>query len=88
MNIFVLDPDPVKAAEYYCDKHVPKMCVELYQQLGSAVIRHGATPDQMPLTSKGTPLTLSIRIVYQPSVTKLAINRGANSVPTNFIYLC
>ena len=32
------------------------MCVELYQQLGSAVIRHGATEDQMPLTSKGTPL--------------------------------
>jgi hypothetical protein len=56
MNIFILDEHPVKAAEYYCDKHVPKMCVELYQQLGSAVIRHGATSDQMPLTSKGTPL--------------------------------
>lgn len=56
MNIFVLDKDPYKAAEYYCDKHVPKMCVELYQQLGSAVIRHGANPEQMPLTSKGTPL--------------------------------
>jgi len=56
MNIFVLDEDPVKAAQYYCDKHVPKMCVELFQQLGSAVIRHGAKPEQMPLTSKGTPL--------------------------------
>lgn len=56
MNIFILDEHPVKAAQYYCDKHIPKMCVELYQQLGSAVIRHGATPDQMPLTSKGTPL--------------------------------
>jgi hypothetical protein len=56
MNIFILDEHPVKAAEYYCDKHIPKMCVELYQQLGSAVIRHGATSDQMPLTSKGTPL--------------------------------
>lgn len=56
MNIFVLDEKPVKAAEYYCDKHVPKMCVELYQQLGSAVIRHGAKSNQMPLTSKGTPL--------------------------------
>jgi hypothetical protein len=56
MNIFILDTNPRKAAKYYCDKHVPKMIVELYQQMGSAVIRHGANPDQMPLTSKGTPL--------------------------------
>ncbi len=56
MNIFILDEDPVQSAKMYCDKHVPKMVVELYQQLGSAVIRHGATPDMMPLTKKGTPL--------------------------------
>jgi hypothetical protein len=56
MNIFILDEHPVKAAQYYCDKHIPKMIVELFQQLGSAVIRNGATPEQMPLTSKGTPL--------------------------------
>jgi hypothetical protein len=40
----------------YCDKHIPKMCVEMLQMMGSAVIRHGATPDMMPLTKKGTPL--------------------------------
>jgi hypothetical protein len=56
MNIFVLDTDPVVAAEYNCDKHVVKMVLELYQQLGSAVIRHGAKPEEMPVTSKGTPL--------------------------------
>ena len=56
MNIFVLDRDPILAARMYCDKHVPKMCVELLQQLGSAVIRHGATEEEMPLTKKGTPL--------------------------------
>lgn len=56
MNIFVLDNDPQIAAEYNCDKHIVKMVLELFQQLGSAVIRHGATPDAMPLTSKGTPL--------------------------------
>lgn len=56
MNIFVLDNNPRTAAVYHCDKHVPKMVVELYQQMGSAVIRHGAIPNQMPLTSKGTPL--------------------------------
>ena len=56
MNIFILDEDPILAARMYCDKHVPKMVVELYQQLGSAVIRHGATPDMLPLTKAGTPL--------------------------------
>lgn len=56
MNIFVLDESPILSAKMYCDKHVPKMVVELLQQLGSAVIRHGATPDMMPLTKKGTPL--------------------------------
>ena len=56
MNIFVLDQDPVKAAQYSCDKHIVKMVLELFQQMGSAVIRHGATSDMMPLTAKGTPL--------------------------------
>ena len=56
MNIFVLSHDPVEAAQMLCDKHSIKMVVELYQQLGSALRRHGATDEQMPLTSKGTPL--------------------------------
>lgn len=49
MNIFVLDEDPIKAAKMYCDKHIPKMCVELLQQLGSAAIKHGAQPEQLPV---------------------------------------
>ena len=56
MNIFVLDEDPVIAAQMMCDKHIPKMIVETFQMLGSALRRHGATDEQMPLTSKGTPL--------------------------------
>jgi hypothetical protein len=36
MNIFVLDLDPVKAAEYQCDKHVVKMILETAQLLSSA----------------------------------------------------
>ena len=56
MNIFVLSEDPTEAARMMCDKHIPKMVVETMQMLGSAVIRHGAQPDDMPLTSKGTPL--------------------------------
>lgn len=56
MNIFVLSHDPVEAAQMHCDKHCVKMVVELYQQLGSALRRHGATDSQMPLTQSGRPL--------------------------------
>ena len=56
MNIFILNECPELAARDYCNKHLPKMIVECLQMLGSSVIRHGATPDMMPLTKKGTPL--------------------------------
>ena len=56
MNIFVLHPEPGRAARMMCDKHIPKMVVETMQMLGSVVIRHGAHPEDMPLTSQGTPL--------------------------------
>ena len=56
MNIFVLNENPELAARDYCNKHLPKMVVECLQMLGSSVIRHGATPDMMPLTKKQTPL--------------------------------
>lgn len=36
MNIFVLDLDPVKAAQLQCDKHVVKMIVESAQMLSTA----------------------------------------------------
>ena len=36
MNIFVLDQDPVKAAEYHCNKHVVKMILESSQMLCGA----------------------------------------------------
>lgn len=56
MNIFVLDYDPQTAAEYMCDKHVPKMIVETFQMMGSAVRRHGGQDHEMPLTNNGKPL--------------------------------
>jgi hypothetical protein len=55
MNIFVLDLDPAVAAQMHCDKHIPKMCVEAAQMMASALRRHGATDEQMPLTKSGTP---------------------------------
>ena len=35
MNIFILDNDPVKAAQLQCDKHIPKMVVESAQMLST-----------------------------------------------------
>ena len=55
MNIFILDTDPTTAARMHCDKHVPKMCVEAAQMMASALRRHGATDEDMPLTKAGTP---------------------------------
>lgn len=36
MNIFYLDPDPVVAARYHCNKHVVKMVTETAQLLSTA----------------------------------------------------
>ena len=53
MNIFVLDEDPAQAARYLDDVRLPKMCVESAQMMASALRRHGATDEQMPLTKAG-----------------------------------
>lgn len=37
MNIFVLDQDPIIAAQYMCDKHVVKMATESAQLLCTAI---------------------------------------------------
>ena len=55
MNIFVLDRSARESARMHCDKHIPKMCVEAAQMMASALRRHGATDEQMPLTKAGTP---------------------------------
>lgn len=55
MNIFVLDMDPRKAAQAIDCVRLPKMCVETAQMMASALRRHGATDEQMPLTKSGTP---------------------------------
>ncbi len=35
MNIFILDEDPKKIAEYHCDKHIVKMILESAQMLST-----------------------------------------------------
>ena len=51
MNIFYLDKDPIKAAEYSCDKHVVKMILESAQMLCSA---HRAQDGQMVVGKSAT----------------------------------
>ena len=36
MNIFYLDHNPEIAAQYHCDKHVVKMCLEYAQLLSTS----------------------------------------------------
>tara|TARA_R100001086_G_scaffold110890_3_gene56509 strand:+ start:18125 stop:18649 length:525 start_codon:yes stop_codon:yes gene_type:complete len=55
MNIFVLDLDPVKAAQAMDCVRVPKMVTESAQMMASALRRHGAPPERMPLTKAGKP---------------------------------
>lgn len=65
MNIFYLDPKPKKAAEYHCDKHVVKMCLEYAQLLSSAI--HVTDPnlaERLPLyalTHKNHPCAVWAR---------------------------
>lgn len=43
MNIFILDKEPVKAAQYQCDRHVVKMTLETTQLLCTA-FPNGSAP--------------------------------------------
>lgn len=79
MNIFALHPQAREAARMLCDKHVPKMAVESAQMLASALIRHGATPDEMPLTKKGTP--------YRGGYHRHPCTVWAGESKANFIWL-
>ena len=59
LNIFVLDKDPQYAAEYHCDKHIPKMIVETGQLLSAAHHLHNSKncASMYKLTHKGHPCT-------------------------------
>jgi len=59
MNIFVLDTNPTLAAQYHCDKHVVKMCLETAQILCS--VRHklnDSDPIPYRLTHQNHPCVL------------------------------
>lgn len=59
MNIFVLDLDPVVAAQMQCDKHVVKMPLECAQMLSTVHRAHGNDdPMLYRVTHKHHPCTL------------------------------
>lgn len=56
MNIFILDEDFEKNAQYYCDQHLVKMILESAQLLCSVVILNGGVAPYK-LTHKNHPCT-------------------------------
>lgn len=60
LNIFVLDTDLEKCAEYHCDKHVVKMILE-YAQMLSSVVRLQGHDVGYKLTHKNHPCTIWAR---------------------------
>jgi len=57
MNIFVLDPDPIRSAEMLCDKHVVKMILESNQMLSTVAHKNGHDAPYKP-THARHPCTL------------------------------
>lgn len=62
MNIFVLDMNPRKAAEYHIDKHTPKMIVESAQMLSTAHhVLDGEKPGIYKISNKNHPCNIWLR---------------------------
>lgn len=60
MNIFILDYNIKQSAQYHCDKHVVKMCIE-YAQLLSSVHHHYLGDAPYRLTHKNHPCAIWAR---------------------------
>ena len=62
MNIFVLDANPKKCAEYHVDKHSTKMCVEYAQLLcGSHHVTESQYEIPYKLSHKNHPCSIWVR---------------------------
>jgi len=61
MNIFVLDLDPYKAAEYTCDRHVVKMILEGCQLLSTACRLSGHHDVGYKITHQNHPCSIWTR---------------------------
>ena len=59
MNIFHLDKNPIKCAEYHCDKHVVKMILETSQMLSTAYQKYAGKNNSLYKSSyPNHPMTL------------------------------
>ena len=76
MNIFFLDVDPKKSAQYHCDKHVVKMILEIVQLLYTAhhILGSKLPKDAYKPVSVSHPLAIWIK--FQPSFPKYGNNPG------------
>lgn len=72
MNIFVLDLNPALAAEYHCDRHVPKMILESAQMLSTA-LQTGYKP-----THKTHPCTLWVKESRQNAMWLISLATALN----------
>jgi hypothetical protein len=73
MNIFILDKDVKKCAQYHCDKHVVKMILETAQLLCGVHHMTDQVTDQVPykLSHKNHPCAIWARESF-----------------SNYVYLC
>ncbi len=76
MNIFILDKDPVRAAEMLCDKHLPKMIVESGQMLSTAHRLLDGTPTKKPSKSGKTMQTYYVLQDPREEVLYAAVHKG------------
>lgn len=74
MNLFYLDKNPKKCAEYHCDKHVCKMIVETAQMLSTA--HH---------TNKNVSFAL-INNLYKPSYIHHPMTKWIGHTRGNYEY--
>jgi len=76
MNIFVLDTNPKRAAQFLCDKHISKMAVETTQMLYTA---HWATGGQPTGPKKLVP--------YKPTHANHPCSKWARDSKANYKWL-
>lgn len=71
MNIFVVDEDPIKAAQSLCDAHVVKMIVESCQLLSTQDQLHGIVNGRYNITHENHPCRLCLCSPYNRLWLKL-----------------
>lgn len=88
MNIFVLSPDPLVAAEQHCDKHVVKMIIEYAQLLSTAHRLHdGRVSVQQGMNTKPKKFWLlkDERVIERELITEF-VDEEAREVITQYEY--